>query len=51
MEIWIHQQHKRVWYRYFKPTWLNTITWKSGEPKIYRWLFWGYCKKVKKKLA
>lgn len=44
MKIWIHQQHKKVWYRYWKPTWLNSITYKKGDKKIYRWLFWGFSK-------
>ena len=48
MKIWIHKTGN--WYEYFKPTWLNTITWKEGESKIYRWLFWGYNKKIKKNL-
>jgi len=42
LKIWIHQQHKKVWYRYWKPTWLNSITYKKGDKKIYRWLFWGF---------
>jgi hypothetical protein len=45
MKIWIHKAGGR-WYHYFIPTWLNTITRKAGEPKIYRWLFWGYEKKI-----
>jgi len=28
------------WYHYFKPVWLNSISWVKGEPKIYKWLFW-----------
>lgn len=43
MKIWIHKVGK--WYEYFRPKWLNTITWKEDEEKIYRWLFWGYVKK------
>jgi hypothetical protein len=39
MKIWIHKVGK--WYRYFKPKWLN-ITKEKHEPKIYRWLFWGF---------
>ena len=45
MKIWTHKTGR--WYHYFKPKWLNTITWKAGEPKIYRWLFWGYHKNKK----
>ena len=44
MKIWIHKTGK--WYHYFKPTWLNKITWVQGEKyekKIFRWLWWGYC--------
>ena len=39
-KIWIHKTGR--WYHYWKPTWLNTISRKPGDPKIYRWLFWGY---------
>lgn len=41
MEIWKHKSGGN-WWNYWKPVWLNSITWKKGEPKIYRWLFWGY---------
>jgi len=41
MKIWIHKAGGR-WWNYWKPTWLNTITWKQGDKKIYRWLWWGY---------
>jgi len=40
MKIWKHKIDNR-WWNYFKPKWLNTITWKEGEDKIYRWLWWG----------
>jgi len=42
-KIWLHKTGK--WYHYFKPIWLNSISWKYGQPKIYRWLFWGWYKK------
>jgi len=42
MEIWIHKAAKHRWYQYWKPKWLNPITWKKGNYKIYRWLFWGF---------
>lgn len=42
MKIWIHKQHTKVWYKYFRPVWLNKITWKQGDKKIYRWLWFGY---------
>lgn len=45
--VWIHQQDKKGWRKYFKPKWLNSITHKEGEPKIYRWLWFGYLKKEK----
>jgi hypothetical protein len=41
MKIWIHSPTK-VWYKYFKPVWLNRISYKPEEQKIYRWLFWGF---------
>lgn len=44
MKIWIHKHDKKRWMRYWKPKWLNSITWEEGQPKIYRWLFWGYIK-------
>lgn len=24
------------------PYWLNSVSWKIGQPKIYRWLFWNW---------
>ena len=45
MKIWLHQTDKTNWHKYFKPVWLNSISWKYGQIKIYRWLFWGYTKK------
>jgi len=42
MKIWIHKHSPQTWYRYWKPKWLNTISRKEGEPKIYRWLCFGY---------
>ena len=44
MKIWLHKaKHKNSeWYRYFWPVWLNSVTWKEYEPKIYKWLWWGY---------
>jgi len=47
MKIWLHKTGK--WYHYFRSKWLNSISWEEGQPKIYRWLFWGYCKKSKTK--
>lgn len=41
MKIWIHKTDKK-WWNYYKPVWLNKISWKQGEEKIYRWLWWGY---------
>lgn len=49
MKIWLHKTGK--WYHYFRSKWLNSISWEIGQPKIYRWLFWGYCKKIKKILG
>lgn len=43
MKVWIHKHAPRAWYKYWRPLWLNKITWKQGDTKIYRWLFWGYC--------
>ncbi len=43
-KIWLHK-NGIPWYRYLKPKWLNYISWKPGEKKIYRWLWWGYYKK------
>lgn len=45
MNVWLHKTGR--WYRYFKPKWLNPITWEESKIKIYRWLFWGYTKKEK----
>ena len=42
MKIWIHKG-TRKWWTYWKPVWLNRISWKQGDPKIYQWLWWGYC--------
>jgi hypothetical protein len=42
MKIWIHKGTRR-WWTYWKPVWLNRISWKEGDPKIYQWLWWGYC--------
>jgi hypothetical protein len=41
MKIWIHKANKKRW-KYWKPVWLNKISWKDGEDKIYQWLWWGY---------
>jgi len=43
MKIWIHKADKKGWWNYITPKWLNSISWKQGRPKIYRWLWWGYC--------
>ena len=53
MRIWIHKIDKR-WWRYWKPTWLNKITYNvlkengtlTNDIKIYRWLWFGF--KIKK---
>ena len=42
MKIWIHKTGFRRWWKYLKPTWLNCITWKKGQVKIYRWLWFGF---------
>jgi hypothetical protein len=41
MKIWIHKGTRR-WWTYWKPKWLNSISWEEGQPKIYQWLWWGY---------
>lgn len=41
MKIWIHKVDRK-WWTYWKPKQLNTISWKKGDDKIYRWLWWGY---------
>jgi hypothetical protein len=41
MKIWIHKTDRR-WWKYWKPVWLNRISWNEGDPKIYRFLWWGY---------
>jgi hypothetical protein len=46
MNIWIHKPI-RTWRDYTKPVWLN-ITANEGDPKIYRWLWFGYVWGVKK---
>ena len=40
-KIWVHKIDKR-WWTYWKPKWLNSISWEKGQDKIYRWLWWGY---------
>ncbi len=44
MKIWIYKHAPRAWYKYWKPTCLNSISYKLGsnDKKIYRWLFWGF---------
>jgi len=27
---------------YWQLTWLNSITWEHGNPKIYRWGYWNF---------
>jgi hypothetical protein len=41
MKIWIHKTDRR-WWKYWKPVWLNRISWNEGDPKTYRFLWWGY---------
>ena len=41
MKIWKYKGGRK-WTDYFKPVWLNNISWTEGRPKIYRWLWWGY---------
>lgn len=45
MKIFIHKIGK--WYNYLIPKQLNTITRKENQPKIYKWLFFGYICKIK----
>lgn len=30
------------WWKYWKPVWLNSITWKDNDIKLYRWLWWSF---------
>lgn len=45
IKIGLHKADKN-WYKYFKPVWLNCISYKFDKkyytdvPKIYKWLFW-----------
>ncbi len=50
MKIWIHKaKHQGSgWYHYFWPSQLNSVTCKEGEPKIYKWLWWGFTFKQRK---
>lgn len=38
--------NKHNWYRYKKPTWLNTVTFKEAGVKIYRWLIFGWTEPI-----
>lgn len=37
-------KYRRSWWKYFRPKWLNSISWKEGDIKIYKWLWWVYKK-------
>ena len=44
MKIGIHKVHNKfphILWRYICPVWLNCNTWKLGELKVYKWL-WFY---------
>ena len=34
--------HKKNWKEYLSPKLLNSITYKDGKTKIYRWLIFGW---------
>ena len=40
MKIYLMKNKSRWWF-YYKPKWLNIISWEFGEPKIYQWFIWG----------
>ena len=41
MKIGLHKYHNGLpqIFRYIIPRWLNSITWKAGDIKIYKWMW------------
>ena len=42
LKISLHRTHNKfpnILWKYIWPKWLNCITWKKGDPKVYKWLW------------
>lgn len=45
VEIFLHKMHNHfphILWRYWRPRWLNAISYKETDCKIYKWLWLGF---------